>query len=686
MATNSDQNSLRLQYQILQEKQQQRLLRLQQRKTNESITASQEETNKRQSNDKNSNQINGQLSWMPEENLNLKLEVTDEENDDDRTVESTNDDEIAELKEIIRELKDENSRFRKLVREKDGELNVLRKNLENSKYALAGRGAGSDTAASRIVELSKKNRELSSQIGIEKTQSKELARKFAELNRELDQLKKVNLDFPNDFKNKNDGDNENTQEELEVTKEKLARTSTKLNEYRSQCQSQKQELKTMHKILIGELGDNVNINNLLNRSSNWRGRQQQIISLQDKVTDLKQQIAEMNKNGTIGRRSGATSIAINAFPVGIDAKHQSTIKKIEKQRKENQEKATIELEKLEESYKQMQQKYEGVRARNKILSEELKGTKAQMGTLLEKGKHDDEFIEVLLKENNNLKEHKTSESKIRGKELEDLHQLTSQLKAKCHNKDERIKALESTIEKLRRNSDQPDNNPKPISGKMRTFSSSSNNSDIPSGILPTPPPPRPRSDSINSEHSRPDSRLYSPKSNQSQGRSKLPVSAGTRKDTSNLYMQLQEHKALAQTTSIERDRLTELVKILQDRINELTNKNIEIGNQFQDQRRQNALLEKELDKTRRLNQQQGLKSSDTRKKAQRQSSTTDFETKIEELNSKLEIQRDENTALRETIRSISKGKDEDLKLYHQMMEQTKKIFLTSLREYKKLTA
>ncbi|EDV28271.1 uncharacterized protein TRIADDRAFT_20929, partial [Trichoplax adhaerens] len=145
-----------------------------------------------------------------------------------------------------------------------------------------------DTAASRIVELSKKNRELSSQIGIEKTQSKELARKFAELNRELDQLKKVNLDFPNDFKNKNDGDNEvfDTQEELEVTKEKLARTSTKLNEYRSQCQSQKQELKTMHKILISELGDNVNINNLLNRSSNWRGRQQQIISLQDKVCEI----------------------------------------------------------------------------------------------------------------------------------------------------------------------------------------------------------------------------------------------------------------------------------------------------------------------------------------------------------------------------------------------------------------
>ena len=66
-----------------------------------------------------------------------------------------------------------------------------------------------------------------------------------------------------------------------------------------------------------------------------------------------------------------------------------------------------------------------------------------------------------------------------------------------------------------------------ISTKMRTVSSSSNNSDIPSGILPTPPP-RPRSDSINSEQSRPDSRLYSPKSSRSLNQSKLPIPSGAK--------------------------------------------------------------------------------------------------------------------------------------------------------------
>lgn len=32
-----------------------------------------------------------------------------------------------------------------------------------------------------------------------------------------------------------------------------------------------------------EVGDSVNIQNILNGNSNWRGRQQQIIALQDKV-------------------------------------------------------------------------------------------------------------------------------------------------------------------------------------------------------------------------------------------------------------------------------------------------------------------------------------------------------------------------------------------------------------------
>lgn len=76
MATDSDQNSLRLQYQLLQEKQQQRLLRLQQRKAQETNTTSKDQANRQDSTDKNLNISNGQLSWLPENNLNLKVNIS----------------------------------------------------------------------------------------------------------------------------------------------------------------------------------------------------------------------------------------------------------------------------------------------------------------------------------------------------------------------------------------------------------------------------------------------------------------------------------------------------------------------------------------------------------------------------------------------------------------------------------
>lgn len=44
----------------------------------------------------------------------------------------------------------------------------------------------------------------------------------------------------------------------------------------------------------------------------------------------------------------------------------------------------------------MKKKLEGSRARNRILSSELKALKTQIATLLDKGKHDNELVDALL--------------------------------------------------------------------------------------------------------------------------------------------------------------------------------------------------------------------------------------------------------------------------------------------------
>ena len=44
----------------------------------------------------------------------------------------------------------------------------------------------------------------------------------------------------------------------------------------------------------------------------------------------------------------------------------------------------------------MKEKFDASKARNKVLTNEMKSLKQQMATLKDKGKHDDELIEALL--------------------------------------------------------------------------------------------------------------------------------------------------------------------------------------------------------------------------------------------------------------------------------------------------
>ena len=56
--------------------------------------------------------------------------------------------------------------------------------------------------------------------------------------------------------------------------------------------------------------------------------------------------------------------------------------------------------------------------------------------------------------------------------------------------------------------------------------------------------------------------------------------------------------------------------------------------------------------------------------------------KMEELETSLLIQKDENDALKAALKSTLEAKEEDLRLYCEMLESTKRVFLDGLKQYK----
>ena len=85
-------------------------------------------------------------------------------------------------------MKDENGRLYKLLSERDFELRKLRKKQDDAKLpGLPAGGIAAEAASSKIVELSKKVREMTAELEAEKSKVKQLAKKCFDLQNEVGQ-------------------------------------------------------------------------------------------------------------------------------------------------------------------------------------------------------------------------------------------------------------------------------------------------------------------------------------------------------------------------------------------------------------------------------------------------------------------------------------------------------------------
>nr|XP_042715900.1 coiled-coil domain-containing protein 13 isoform X9 [Chrysemys picta bellii] len=613
--------NLKIQFKALQEQQQKRLQNAMEKKKEKQHGQKGSNNNPKETfgvhDDLNLFKVDGQLS-----NEEISKRLLEDENE--------------QLQDQLREVVDENGRLYKLVRERDFEIRQLQKKMEEERLALKGMsGLAGDVAATKIVELSKKNRELTAETESEKAKVKQLNNKVKELEKELQTaLGKIQSLGGNDSG---------------IKQSMLRRMEG-------------------NSLLASEVGEDVNIQNLLTISGSWRGRAQQILVLQGKK---------------------------------LSGEHNT----------------------LQKDHEDVKKKLDASKARNKVLSNEVKALKGQILTLLEKGKHDDELIDALLNEQKqmheilkhlSLQDEKNKESQQSlgqhlNSEAQKQSSLIGQLQQMVAEREAKIKELEEEMGLLTLQQHQKKETIEEGSSDVAASPSSEHLEEQSFTLIKPPASAGDHVGRIGSArtvskmgHTLVESAATkpSPPSNS--------VASGRLADTESpdlkvLQTQITEYKALCHAAEVERDRLTELVTVLQKRVVESSDKVLEAEKKLQEERRRSVILEQHLEKMKmdagkNANSQKPLPrnktgqsanssrhtltASDRKDLTAAQLSEVPLKSQIEELTTRLTIQLDENEALKTALESTVNMKEEDFKLYQETMGQVKEIFLQALRQQK----
>ncbi|CAF4137731.1 unnamed protein product [Adineta steineri] len=595
--------------------------------------------------------------------------------------------------EQLRELRDENGRLRKLLAEKDYEIDYLRRIQEEERQAFTGPNAiGGDAIATKVVDLSKKNRELSAELESERAKLKKLSIKCKEL--EL-MTKNANVDVR---QSSAPVDENKTEKEMKELRDKLKDLQARHTEAKSQLDISKQELKKTQKALEKEVGDTVNIQAILNGTSNWRGRQQQIIALQEKLNEFKARATRSSSpslnedwdGNLLGSKYDETASS------SAQQRHRDEIRRMERERKDVLEQQKQELQTLRTDHQTLKDKFEQSKTRNTVLSNEVKTLREQLKASLEKSKHDDELVDVLLKQQQQMKttqEQIQKDLDVKSKMTTEVEQtnkldqmkqanMVKQLQLIVDQKEMKIRELEMHLDENRIKYDRDNSDARLSNSKLNDslafVNITSRHTPVQSvTVAPMQLTALKQSSTTDAVLSRLEKSGFTTSLN---NRPSSAVNIKRSSDDKDL-------QCMNAALEVERSRLVEFIQTLQKRLDTSNAHHVEQENKLIEQRKMNVRLEKEMEKIKLdLNnvKNRTVKGRGAVPLPKSSSTQSNSHETIEELEMRLTLKTDENDALKNALKSMLDAKEEDLKLYNETIQSVKDIFLQGIQHYKPL--
>lgn len=325
------------------------------------------------------------------------------------------------------ELESENQRLRLLLRTRENDVFKLKNEYDELKQATTGGGLGSDKAIQRIVELSKKNRDLQCKLGSETAAKKKLSERLNNFNNQSVQRK---LKSAVKARKEESSDGSPAKDNEKLLRERVTVLSNKLTEVSHHVETSKTENKLLLKLLQKEVGEGTTVQSILANPNSWRGRSEQIAVLHNKLSNLK---------------------ADETPPSRMEQKRQRDIKNLEKNRKKQLQDCQKEVETVTQDLVQSKRNYDAVKARNTTLSSEMKTLRAQVAALVEKGRNDDNLITQLLEEKEQAGGDwgMSGDSDEQAKQIRELSDQVEMLHLNVGQKDRRVAQLEEEITRSR---------------------------------------------------------------------------------------------------------------------------------------------------------------------------------------------------------------------------------------------